>query len=53
MESGKLAEHGGLLAGHKIELARLKDSSDQHNRQLENLARGLDKLHDIAAGLGQ
>ncbi|GLC38978.1 hypothetical protein PLESTB_001782000 [Pleodorina starrii] len=53
MASGKMAEHGGVLSSHKIELARLKDSSDQHNRQLENLARGLDKLHDIAAGLGQ
>ncbi|GIL83927.1 hypothetical protein Vretifemale_12614, partial [Volvox reticuliferus] len=53
MANGKLAEHGGILSSHKIELARLKDSSDQHNRQLENLARGLDKLHDIAAGLGQ
>ncbi|EFJ47917.1 hypothetical protein VOLCADRAFT_91393 [Volvox carteri f. nagariensis] len=50
--NGKLAEHGGMLSSHKIELARLKDSSDQHNRQLENLARGPGTMLDIKVETG-
>ncbi|GFR40437.1 hypothetical protein Agub_g1012 [Astrephomene gubernaculifera] len=53
LSTSKLAEQGGLLGSHTLDLARLRDSSDQHSRQLENLARGADRLHDIAMGMGQ
>lgn len=53
LASSKLAEVGGHVAGHDLELQRLHDAQQRQGTTLEGVAKQVDSLNQVSMGFSQ
>ncbi len=53
LTSSKLAEVGGHVAGHNLELQRLHDAQQRQGTTLEGVAKQVDGLSQVSMGFSQ